>query len=133
MHSFPPGVVQALSGDDSLGPMMVEHPEIDKISFIGSINTGKLVMASCAKIIKRVALELGGNDLAIICSDVDIKAIIPNVSIEHALNSTKQVNIGNLVWHMRIPLLRTAMHGDEATIRPRRYLRHLQKTNLSLS
>lgn len=77
---FPPGVVQCLSGDDSLGPMLTEHPGIDKISFTGSIATGKRVMASCAKTLKRVSLELGGNDPAIICDDVDIDAVIPKAS-----------------------------------------------------
>lgn len=76
---FPPGVVQALSGDDSLGPMITQHPHIDKISFTGSIRTGKRVMASCAHTLKRVTLELGGNDPAIICEDVDIDKVIPKV------------------------------------------------------
>ncbi|CEJ62739.1 Putative Aldehyde dehydrogenase [Penicillium brasilianum] len=78
---FPPGVIQCLSGDDSLGPMMTEHPGIDKISFTGSIATGKRVMASCSKTLKRVTLELGGNDPAIICDDVDVDAIIPKVGV----------------------------------------------------
>jgi acyl-CoA reductase-like NAD-dependent aldehyde dehydrogenase len=77
---FPPGVVQCLSGDDNLGPMMTEHPGIDKISFTGSIATGKRVMASCSKTLKRVTLELGGNDPAIICGDVDMDTVIPQVS-----------------------------------------------------
>jgi acyl-CoA reductase-like NAD-dependent aldehyde dehydrogenase len=76
---FPPGVVQALSGGDDLGPMITEHPGIDKISFTGSILTGKRVMASCAKTLKRVTLELGGNDPAIICDDVNVDAVIPKV------------------------------------------------------
>ncbi|KAL4998355.1 Aldehyde/histidinol dehydrogenase [Aspergillus recurvatus] len=46
---FPPGVVQALSGGDDLGPMVTEHPGIDKISFTGSTATGKRVMASASK------------------------------------------------------------------------------------
>ncbi|KAE8353439.1 Aldehyde/histidinol dehydrogenase [Aspergillus coremiiformis] len=76
---FPPGVVQALSGGDDLGPMITKHPRIDKISFTGSSVTGRLVMASCAKTLKRVTLELGGNDPAIICADVDIDAVIPKI------------------------------------------------------
>lgn len=79
MRFFPPGVVQCLSGDDSLGPMMTEHPGIDKISFTGSIVTGKRVMASCAKTLKRVTLELGGNDPAIVCDDVDVDVVIQKV------------------------------------------------------
>ncbi|KAL8732280.1 MAG: hypothetical protein Q9166_002852 [cf. Caloplaca sp. 2 TL-2023] len=78
---FPPGVVQALSGEEDLGPMFTTHPDIDKIAFTGSIATGKKVMASCAPTLKRVTLELGGNDPCIICEDVDIEAIIPKLAI----------------------------------------------------
>ncbi|KXJ88462.1 aldehyde dehydrogenase [Microdochium bolleyi] len=69
---FPPGVVQALSGDDSLGPWLTEHEGVDKVSFTGSTATGRLVMKSCAKTLKRVTLELGGNDAAIGFEDVDV-------------------------------------------------------------
>ncbi|KAJ5979827.1 hypothetical protein N7481_007125 [Penicillium waksmanii] len=86
---FPPGVVQVLSGDDSLGPMITEHAGIDKISFTGSIATGKRVMASCAKTLKRVTLELGGNDPCILCDDVDIDAIIPKIGILSYLCSSQ--------------------------------------------
>ena len=86
---FPPGVVQCLSGDDSLGPMLTEHPGIDKISFTGSTATGKQVMASCAKTLKRVTLELGGNDPAIICDDVDIDEFIPKIGISAYLCSSQ--------------------------------------------
>lgn len=55
---FPPGVVQSLSGDDNLGPWLTSHPGIDKISFTGSTNTGKAVMQSASKTLKRVTLEL---------------------------------------------------------------------------
>ncbi|KAL4726643.1 hypothetical protein ACLX1H_005531 [Fusarium chlamydosporum] len=65
---FPPGVVQSLSGDDNLGPWITSHPGIDKISFTGSTHTGKLVMQSAAKTLKRVTLELGGNDAAVVAA-----------------------------------------------------------------
>lgn len=55
---FPPGVVQALSGDDDLGPWITSHPGINKISFTGSTATGKRVMESASKTLKRVTLEL---------------------------------------------------------------------------
>jgi len=84
---FPPGVLQVISGDDSLGPMLTEHPDIDKITFTGSIETGKRVMQSCAKTLKSVTLELGGNDPAIICDDVDIDAIVPKIATLVFLNS----------------------------------------------
>ena len=79
-HFFPPGVLQVLSGEEDLGPMFTTHPDIDKIAFTGSIATGKKVMAAAAPTLKRVTLELGGNDPAIICDDVDVEAIIPKVS-----------------------------------------------------
>ncbi|RFU34291.1 hypothetical protein B7463_g2077, partial [Scytalidium lignicola] len=87
MSIFPPGVFQVLSGGDDLGPMLTEHPGIEKISFTGSIATGKRVMASCAKTLKRVTLELGGNDACIVCDDVDIEKIVPKIATLSFLNS----------------------------------------------
>lgn len=55
---FPPGLVQALGGDDKLGPALVAHPDIHKISFTGSIATGKKVMEAAAATLKRVTLEV---------------------------------------------------------------------------
>ncbi|WBU59967.1 aldehyde dehydrogenase family protein [Paracoccus albus] len=73
--ALPPGVVQALASDGGLGPQMTDHPGIDKISFTGSIPTGSKVMAGAAKDIKRITLELGGNDPGIVLPDVDPAAI----------------------------------------------------------
>ncbi|KAL8959369.1 MAG: hypothetical protein Q9183_005647 [Haloplaca sp. 2 TL-2023] len=61
--------------------MLTTHEDIDKIAFTGSSATGKKVMAASAQTLKRVTLELGGNDPAIICDDVDIDAIIPKIAI----------------------------------------------------
>jgi len=55
---FPPGVLQAVGGNNELGAQMTLHPDIAKISFTGSIATGKKVMESCSKTLKRVTLEL---------------------------------------------------------------------------
>ncbi|KAI3327315.1 aldehyde dehydrogenase [Xylariaceae sp. AK1471] len=77
---FPPGVFQALSGDDSLGPLLTAHPDVAKVSFTGSVEIGKKVMAACASTLKRVSLELGGNDAAIICEDVDIDSVVAKVA-----------------------------------------------------
>jgi acyl-CoA reductase-like NAD-dependent aldehyde dehydrogenase len=68
---FPPGVLNILAGTDELGPWLTEHPGIDKISFTGSVATGKKVLASASSNLKRVTLELGGNDAAIVLGDVD--------------------------------------------------------------
>jgi acyl-CoA reductase-like NAD-dependent aldehyde dehydrogenase len=76
---FPKGVVNVLSGDDSLGPLLTAHPGVAKVSFTGSVATGKKVMQACASTLKRVTLELGGNDAAIIYPDVDLAAVVPQV------------------------------------------------------
>ncbi|KAF8667963.1 aldehyde dehydrogenase family [Rhizoctonia solani] len=76
---LPPGVVNVLSGDDSLGPWITSHPGIDKVSFTGSSETGKKVMASASTGLKRLTLELGGNDPAIILPDVDVAKVVPSV------------------------------------------------------
>jgi len=72
---LPPGVLNILSGGNDLGQWMTEHPGIGKISFTGSTATGKKVMQSGAINLKRLTLELGGNDAAIVLPDVDPKAI----------------------------------------------------------
>ncbi|KAI9375964.1 Aldehyde/histidinol dehydrogenase [Aspergillus egyptiacus] len=84
---FPPGVVQALSGADNLGPMLTAHPGVDKISFTGSSATGKKVMESASKTLKRVTLELGGNDAAIVCKNVDVESVAAKVASMGFLNS----------------------------------------------
>ncbi|KAK3304975.1 Aldehyde/histidinol dehydrogenase [Chaetomium strumarium] len=87
MSIFPPGVFQVLSGDGNLGPWMTEHPDINMISFTGSIPTGKKVAASCAKSLKRYVFELDGNDAAIVCDDVDIETCLPKITTLAFLNS----------------------------------------------
>jgi len=69
---FPPGVLNVVSGGDELGPWMTRHPGFAKISFTGSTATGKRVMESAAADLKRLTLELGGNDAAIVLPDVDV-------------------------------------------------------------
>lgn len=71
---LPPGVVNVISGADDLGPALTSHPDVAKISFTGSTGTGKKIMASAADTLKRLTLELGGNDAAIVLRDVDVDA-----------------------------------------------------------
>jgi acyl-CoA reductase-like NAD-dependent aldehyde dehydrogenase len=72
---LPPGVLNIISGGDALGPWMTAHPDFDKISFTGSSATGKRVMQSASPTLKRITLELGGNDAAIVLPDVDVAAV----------------------------------------------------------
>ena len=69
---LPTGVLNVVSGGNALGAWMTSHPAVRKISFTGSVATGKLVAAAAAPDLKRVTLELGGNDPAIVLTDVDV-------------------------------------------------------------
>jgi len=70
---LPPGVVNTVNDDNDLGAHLTSHPDIAKVSFTGSTATGKRVMASAAGTLKRLTLELGGNDPAIVLPDVNVK------------------------------------------------------------
>ncbi|MDQ7776842.1 MAG: aldehyde dehydrogenase family protein [Paracoccus aminovorans] len=75
---LPPGVLNVVSGDDSafnLGAAMSDHPGIDKIVFTGSTPTGRQVMRAAAGNLKRLTLELGGNDAGIVLPDADPAAL----------------------------------------------------------
>ena len=68
----PAGVLNVITGGDALGPLMTAHPGFDKVSFTGSTATGRRVMESAAPTLKRLTLELGGNDAAIVMPDVKV-------------------------------------------------------------
>jgi acyl-CoA reductase-like NAD-dependent aldehyde dehydrogenase len=68
---FPAGVVNIVTDQNDLGARLTAHPDVAKISFTGSSATGQKVMASAAGTIKRLTLELGGNDAAIVLPGAD--------------------------------------------------------------
>ena len=113
---FAPGVLNVVAGGDELGEWMTAHPGIDKISFTGSVATGKKVMASCAGTLKRLTLELGGNDAAIVLDDVDPRAIAPKLFFSAFVNSGQVcMAIKRIYAHESIyPELCTAL-AEEAT------------------
>jgi acyl-CoA reductase-like NAD-dependent aldehyde dehydrogenase len=76
---LPPGVLNIITGGDQLGPWMTVHPGFAKISFTGSTKTGRRVMASAAPTLKRLTLELGGNDAAIVLSGVDVATVAAKI------------------------------------------------------
>ncbi|KAL6232479.1 hypothetical protein BDW75DRAFT_217764 [Aspergillus navahoensis] len=84
---FPPGVVQVLADDGTIGPILVDHPGIAHISFTGSTSTGKRIMQTAARTLKKVTLELGGNDAAIVLPDVNIEKAAPQIAMGAWWNS----------------------------------------------
>ncbi len=71
----PAGTVNIITGEDSLGPLITGHPDIDKITFTGSTATGKKIMEGASADLKRITLELGGNDASIVMPDADPKKV----------------------------------------------------------
>ncbi len=71
----PAGVVNIITGEDDLGPMITAHEDIDKITFTGSTATGKKIMEGASADLKRITLELGGNDASIVLPDADPKKV----------------------------------------------------------
>jgi acyl-CoA reductase-like NAD-dependent aldehyde dehydrogenase len=84
---LPPGVLNVIADANDLGEAMTGHPDIRKISFTGSTDTGRKVMASASSTLKRMTLELGGNDAAIVLDDADPKKIAPAIFRSAFFNS----------------------------------------------
>lgn len=97
-QAFPPGVLSAVSGGDDLGRWITSHPGINKVAFTGSTETGRHVMRSAADTIKRVTLELGGNDPAIVLPDVDAKAIAPELFWAAFQNNAQFCNVSKRLY-----------------------------------
>ncbi|MFW0794880.1 aldehyde dehydrogenase family protein [Gordonia sp. CPCC 205515] len=72
---LPADVLIPVVGDREVGARLSSHPDIDKVMFTGSTKTGQAIIKSSADTIKRLTLELGGNDAGIVLPDVDPKAI----------------------------------------------------------
>ena len=84
---FPPGVINVIADKNDLGGAITAHPDIAKVAFTGSTATGKKVMASAASSLKRITLELGGNDAAIVLDGVDPKEVAPKIFGGATINS----------------------------------------------
>ena len=84
---FPPGVINVIADKNDLGGAITGHPDIAKVAFTGSTATGKKVMASAASSLKRITLELGGNDAAIVLDGVDPKEVAPKIFGGATMNS----------------------------------------------
>lgn len=69
--ALPPGVLNVVVGNDLLGPLLTSHPDVAKVAFTGSCATGARVMRDAAPTLKRLTLELGGNDAGIVLPDAD--------------------------------------------------------------
>jgi acyl-CoA reductase-like NAD-dependent aldehyde dehydrogenase len=76
---LPPGVVNVIADQNDLGAALAAHPDVAKVAFTGSTATGRKVMAGAAGTLKRLTLELGGNDAAVVLDDAEPKAVAPKI------------------------------------------------------
>lgn len=72
---LPPGVLAVVTGGADVGEALVRHPRVAKVAFTGSIGVGRQIMRWAGPDLKRVTLELGGNDAAIVLDDADPEAV----------------------------------------------------------
>ena len=119
---FPKGVINIITGGDELGPMMTAHKGFAKVSFTGSTATGIKVMQSAAADLKRITLELGGNDAAIVMPDVNPDKVVPQL-FTGAFSNSAQICVANKRLYVHdeiydkvrdglIELIETAALGD---------------------
>lgn len=84
---LPPGVLNVVVDNNDLGHLLAVHPDIAKVAFTGSTETGKKVMQAASGTLKRLTLELGGNDAAIVLDDADIATVAPGIFQAAMLNA----------------------------------------------
>jgi succinate-semialdehyde dehydrogenase/glutarate-semialdehyde dehydrogenase len=85
---FPPGVFNVLTGDPvAIGGELTASPVVRKLSFTGSTEVGRLLMAQCAPTIKKLSLELGGNAPFIVFDDADVDAAVDGALIAKYRNT----------------------------------------------
>ncbi|UZF57901.1 aldehyde dehydrogenase [Gordonia polyisoprenivorans] len=89
---LPDGVLNIVPGGRDTGAYLVEHPDIDKVSFTGSTAAGRKIAETCGRLLRPVTLELGGKSAAILLDDVDLSA-----SMESLFGATL-LNNGQICW-----------------------------------
>lgn len=82
----PAGVVNIIADENDLGSYLTSHPDVAKVSFTGSVETGRKIMKSGAETLKRLTLELGGNDAMIVLDDVNVAEVAPKIFDAAMLN-----------------------------------------------
>jgi acyl-CoA reductase-like NAD-dependent aldehyde dehydrogenase len=84
---LPADVLTAVAGDREVGARLSGHPDVDKLVFTGSTATGQAIIRSSADTVKRLTLELGGNDAGIVLPDVDPEAIAQDLCWDAFINT----------------------------------------------
>lgn len=118
--ALPPGVFNIVTGrGETVGETLSRHPDVAKISFTGSTNTGKAILRNAAESFKRVTLELGGKSPTILLDDVDLEQAIPLVIQAGFMNSGQACVAGTriLVPYLRKAEIETALAQAVAAVK----------------
>lgn len=110
---FPAGVFNVVTGGRDSGVALVEHPQVAKIGFIGSVEGGRAVMRTAAGSLKRVSLELGGKNALVGCEDADPKQVAEGIVrgmnftsvTSQSCNSTSRVYLHERIHDAVLPEL----------------------------
>ncbi len=85
---FPPGLVNVVTGmPERIGAELTSNPVVRKLTFTGSTEVGRLLMAQCAPTLKKLSLELGGNAPFIVFDDADLDAAVAGAMASKYRNS----------------------------------------------
>ncbi len=94
----PPGVVNVVTGMGQVGAALASHPDVDKISFTGSTETGRKIIEASAGTVKRVTVELGGKSPNILFADADLDLAIPGSAMGIFGNSGQVCSAGSRLF-----------------------------------
>lgn len=97
----PAGVVNIVSGFGDAGETLASHPQVDKISFTGSVATGQAIMRAAAGNLKRLTLELGGKSPNILFADADLGCALPTACAAAFANSGQICTAGSRLFVQR--------------------------------
>lgn len=94
---LPPGVVNIVTGMDATGAALTRHPDVDKIAFTGSAETGKVIMHAAADNLRKISLELGGKSPNILFADADFEASVDGALFGLFINQGEVCSAGSRI------------------------------------
>ncbi len=95
---LPAGIFNLVSGRGNSGAALCDNPDVGMISFTGSVDTGKRIMAACAENITKVNLELGGKAPAIITAKADLALAVKAIRDSRIINTGQVCNCAERVY-----------------------------------
>jgi betaine-aldehyde dehydrogenase len=95
---LPPGVLNIITGGNQTGQALVEHPDVRMVSLTGSPSTGKRVMETAAKTLKRVHLELGGKAPLLVFDDADLDLVSSKATLAAIFNTGQDCTAATRVY-----------------------------------